>query len=313
MEQKSRVLVIGGAVYDITASILGTPVPCDSNPSRIYGGAGGVGRNIAENAARMGCDTAFITAFGEDAFSDALRASCADVGIDTSAAVVFPNENAGIYLSIMDKAGELQYAASDLTLVERIPTAELEKRRDYIRRFDFLFLDANLTEPMLETLAGLCDARIIVDAVSVTKSLRLRKILERIDTIKVNKGELAALSGVQITDGKDIEKAAKVLLDAGVQRVFVTMGMDGSCCIAKDGMYTCPAFAVDVRNVTGAGDAFAAAVTYGLMNGYSNDEILRLGTAASHIALQSPIAVSREMSEENLLQRYKELVSIEEK
>lgn len=302
MEQK--VLAIGGSTYDITASILGTPVPCDSNPSRIYGGAGGVGRNIAENIARMGIKTSMITAFGKDAFSDALIASCENVGMDVSQAIRFLNESSGIYLSIMDKAGELQYAASDLTLIEKIPCSEFENRADYLRSFPYLLLDANLTEPMLKTIASLTDAKIVCDAVSVTKAVRLRAILPHIEALKVNRMELAAIADVEIKSPEDVKRAADRLLHEGVKRVFITMGMDGSCCYTESGAWSCSAFPIDVINVTGAGDAFTAAVTYGMINGYSNEDILRLGTAASHIALRSEKAVSPEMNEAALLQIY---------
>lgn len=309
MEQK--VLAIGGSTYDITASILGTPVPCDSNPSRIYGGAGGVGRNIAENIARMGIKTSMITAFGNDAFSGALIASCEDVGMDVSQAIRFSRGTSGIYLSIMDKEGELQYAASDLTLIEQIPCAEFEKRADYLRSFPYLLLDANLTEPMLQTIAGITDAKIVCDAVSVTKALRLRAILPRIEAVKVNRAELAAIAGVELTAPEDVKRAAERLLSQGVKRVFITMGMDGSCCYTENGAWSCPAFPADVVNVTGAGDAFTAAVTYGMINGYSNEKILRLGTAASHIALRSEKAVSPEMNEAALLQIYESFLKEE--
>lgn len=304
MEQK--VLAIGGSTYDITASILGTPVPCDSNPSRIYGGAGGVGRNIAENIARMGIKTSMITAFGKDAFSDALIASCENVGMDVSQAIRFPNESSGIYLSIMDKAGELQYAASDLTLIEKIPCSEFENRADYLRSFPFLLLEANLTEPMLRTIAAVCDAKIVCDAVSVTKAVRLRAILPRIEALKVNRMELAAVSGIEIKKAEDIDRAAEALMQAGVKRVYVTMGMEGSCCFTGQGREDCPAYPVKVVNVTGAGDAFTAAVMYGIIHEYSDDKILRIGTAASHIALQSEKAVSEQMSEDKLLQIYEQ-------
>lgn len=308
---ENKVLAIGGAIYDITASILGIPVPCDSNPSRIYGGAGGVGRNIAENIARMGIKTSMITAFGNDAFSSALKASCEAVGMDVSQAIRFPNESSGIYLSIMDKEGELQYAASDLTLIERIPCAEFEKRADYIRSFPYLMLDANLTEPMLRTIAGLTDAKIVCDAVSVTKAVRLRAILPRIEAIKVNRAELAAISGVELTSPGDIKRAAEHLLSQGVRRVFITMGMEGSCCFTENGAWSCPAFSLDVVNVTGAGDAFTAAVTYGMIRGYSDEKILRLGTAASHIALRSEKAVSPEMNETAMLRFYESFLKEE--
>lgn len=310
MSENQKVLVVGGSTYDITAEILGQPIPCDSNPSRIYGGAGGVGRNIAENIARMGATTSFISAFGSDAFSDELISSCRNVGMDVSQAIVSTGLGSSIYLSIMDKDGELQYGASDLTLMEQIDSSEFEKRRDFITSFPYLILDANLTEPMLRMLADMSDAKIITDAVSVPKSKRLRAILDRIDSLKVNILELSGISGREVRGKQEIFDAAHLLTDRGVNKVFVTMGIEGCCCITEHESVFLPAFPIKVKNVTGAGDAFTAAVTYGVMHRFSNEQILRLGTAASHIALQSARAVSQEMSEDLLLNTYQSICSL---
>ena len=306
MKKQRDVLVIGGSTYDTTCVVCGDPIYKDSNPSRIYGGCGGVGRNIAENTARMGMHTALMTAFGTDAFSKEIAASCDRVGIDHSRSFVSENAGAGKYISIIDSGGELLLAASDLGLIEAVDPAYFIRDLSYLNSFSSLLVDANNTEETLAAVAKAYKGRIFADAVSIKKAPRLRSILNRLDTVKVNRGELGGLSGKPVGNDRQIREAAEYLISEGVHHVFVTKGTDGACCFDGETAYSVPSFPVIVKSVTGAGDAFSAAVLYGSMRGYSCSETLLLGTAASHIALTSGYAVSEDMTEERLLKTFKE-------
>ncbi|MEI8181049.1 PfkB family carbohydrate kinase, partial [Aestuariivirga sp.] len=62
-----RVIVIGGANVDIKGRSRGSFVAGTSNPGEVTVSAGGVGRNIAENLARLGISVSLVTALGQDA------------------------------------------------------------------------------------------------------------------------------------------------------------------------------------------------------------------------------------------------------
>ena len=59
------VVVIGGANMDICGTSHDNLLLGDSNPGKVRTSAGGVGRNIAENLARLGSDTRLMTAVGK--------------------------------------------------------------------------------------------------------------------------------------------------------------------------------------------------------------------------------------------------------
>ena len=303
MKNDCRALVIGGANYDITAGIKSEVVPADSNPARIYGSCGGVGRNIAENLARMGTEAAFLTAWGDDSFSAEIAASCSSVGLDVSRCVCVPGASSAIYMDILDSKGELILAASDLTVLEELPAKAFEDRGDYISGFSHVFLDANLLPHQLEAAAACAAGKLFADAVSVSKAPRLRSILPKLFALKVNRSELEILSGMHAVDEADMKAAAQKLLDCGVKRVYITFGADGSCCLSENGFFSCRAGKPDVKSVTGAGDAFAAAIMLADMDGMNEEQSLRLGTAAAELTLESPYAVSRDMSRKMLEER----------
>lgn len=52
-------------------------------------------------------------------------------------------------------------------------------------------------------------------------------MLDKLTALKPNRMEAELLSGVTIRDEADVQKAAKVLLDKGVQQVYISLGSDG--------------------------------------------------------------------------------------
>jgi pseudouridine kinase len=295
------IALIGGSTYDITGVLLADARPSDSNPSRIHAGCGGVGRNIAENLARLGLGVSLVSAFGTDAFSHELLASCEAVGIDTRLSHIEEGARACTYINLLDAGGELLMAASDMSPVEAFPLDLLSEAARRASAYKLTVLDANLTEEALRCVAAHCEGPLIGETVSVAKAKRFRSILPRMHAIKANVGELAALAGREIKSERDLSEAGAFLCAAGVGRVFVTMGREGACCIDEGGMSRVPGFPAEIRSVTGAGDAFCAAVVYGVYHGLPTEDILLLGSAMSRITLASPFAVSRDMTETEAL------------
>ncbi|MDR2132069.1 MAG: carbohydrate kinase family protein [Clostridiales Family XIII bacterium] len=295
------VALIGGSTCDITGVLLGEPHGSDSNPSRIHTSHGGVGRNIAENLARLGLKVRFVSAFGTDAFSDELIAFCEALGMDTRLSYIKEGARACTYIDLLDAKGELLLAASDMSTMEEFPLDLLANAVKRLNAHKLTVLDANLTEDALRCVAEHSESLLLGETVSITKAKRFRAILPRLYAVKANAGELAALTGRRVESERDIACACADLLAAGVKRVFVTMGRNGAFCADGGGTTRTPGFPAEVCSVTGAGDAFCAAIAYGILRDLPTEDMLLLGAAMSRITLKSPFAVSREMSESEAL------------
>jgi len=76
-----RAVVVGGANTDIVGHSYAALVQRDSNPGFVRISAGGVGRNVAENLARLRVSTHLVSAFGGDHNAAALAEQCEAVGI----------------------------------------------------------------------------------------------------------------------------------------------------------------------------------------------------------------------------------------
>jgi sugar/nucleoside kinase (ribokinase family) len=118
------VTVIGGMNMDIhVAADTGTFDRSTSNPATVRLVPGGVGRNIAENLARLGMDVRLLGAVGGDPMSDQLLAGTAAAGVDVCMVARIPGRSCGIYVALLNGNGELDTGASDMTVVDEVNIA----------------------------------------------------------------------------------------------------------------------------------------------------------------------------------------------
>ena len=132
---------------------------------------------------------------------------------------------------------------------------------------------------------NLTKTRLVLDPVSITKAIRAKRVLGEFYAIKVNQAEAEALTGLTLHTSDSIIVAALQLVEAGVDRVFITLGADGVYYQDFDTGFFSRAIETDVINATGAGDAFTAAMIYGFKENLSNKTLVDFCIAASTIAL----------------------------
>jgi len=120
----------------------------------------------------------------------------------------------------------------------------------------------NLTEKILGTILTLRgDRPVIIDAVSVAKVKRIENLLEKVDILKMNRLEAECLTGITLETKERVKQACYNLINRGVNRVFITLGMAGVCVADKNyKAIFVPAIPIVVKDVTGAGDAFTAGI-----------------------------------------------------
>jgi sugar/nucleoside kinase (ribokinase family) len=88
-----------------------------------------------------------------------------------------------------------------------------------------------------------------------------------------------------LTGEDDLVEGCRALVARGVGCVAATRGADGAVVVDADGAEEVPAFAVDVVDTTGCGDAFSAGFLGGVSLGRSAREAAVLGCAvAAHVA-----------------------------
>lgn len=270
LPDRRPILCIGAAVLDRKLRTLDKLALATSNPATQSESFGGVARNIAENLARLGAPAALITAVGMDASGRALLAHAEDAGIDTRGTLHLDSVGSGTYTAVLDSGGEMVVALADMACNEHLTPGFIASRQQ--QRLGAALVVADLNLP-LETVAALVEdsARegipLVLVAVSEPKMARLPAQLPGLRLLILNEGELGVRVGRPLGSLDAIAAACAEVQRQGVQDLIVTRGAGGVLYTSPAGLQSLEAPRAAVVDVTGAGDAFAAAVCWSLHAG----------------------------------------------
>ncbi len=289
-------VVIGGVNIDIGGRSFKPLVPGDSNPGKVVTALGGVGRNIAHNMRLLGMDVRMLTAFGDDIYGQRIAASCAELGIDISNALQISGGTTPTYLFLNDADGDMALALSDMEICDRITPAYLSAHLNLINNAQVVVVDTNIPQESIAFLAECCTAPIFADPVSTAKAVKLLPVLGKLHTLKPNRMEAELLSGVKITDDASLEEAAQALLNTGMHRVFISLGTEGVLAADRERMVRVPCYKATMRNATGAGDAFMAALAWAYLEGTDLETAASAAAAVAAMAIESEKTVNPAIS-----------------
>jgi pseudouridine kinase len=302
--REGYITVIGAANIDLTGQAYSPLVSGDSNPGRISVCPGGVGRNIAENLARLSVDVRFIGALGDDLHGQTIREVSERAGVDMGHCHT-GGGNTSTYMAILDGEGEMALALADMDILEKIPPEHFIAKRALIDGAELIVLDANLPEGViLYILDNFPHKQIFIDPVSVSKAARLKGIIGRFDTFKMNRLEAECLSGMSLFGDDALQRAGDYFMGKGVKRIFITLGAGGAFYQSATGNGFCPGPHRVPVNVTGAGDAFMAGIAYCTLKGRDDAYTARFACAMSRLTLASAYSVSPCISITNVEAEY---------
>lgn len=298
------VVIIGGANMDIKARSGAPAVPATSNPGRSTMNAGGVGRNIAENLARLGTRTHLVAAIGRDSLGDTLFGWTSDAGVlldDT----IRTDTPTGTYTAVLDADGELLIGIADMLATEALTPAQVDAARNTIAAADILVLDGNLSGQTISHARALGEAagiRTVIEPVSVPKVAALTALPGMFDPahplylVTPNRDEVAAMTGLPAGTDRELRAAADHLHERAVEYVWIRLGATGSLLSGPHGAVAIPTIETNVVDVTGAGDSMLAAFCHALLTGADAVEAARFGHAASALTIASTHTVRPDIS-----------------
>jgi pseudouridine kinase len=328
-----RVVVVGGANIDIQGKPKAAFLPGDSNPGFVARSFGGVGRNIAENLARLGMDVELVAPLGRDAEGEALLADCRAKGIriDHCPRSEAPSPT---YLCLADELGGLVGAVADMAAMEEMVPARLALLQPYLEEADYLVADANLPRETLLWIAetfgrrgkaegqGTGGPRLYVDPVSRTKAKKLLGIASSFDCVKPNRAEAFVLAGGAQGGAIGGENGDPAALCEAMRKkgnlpseTFISLGGEGMFfrTPGAEGTVAFPDLKdrFPVVNRSGAGDAACAALLWAEAQGFKASARAEFALAAAVLTASCPEPVYPGMGAEGLRLLRRELFSKE--
>lgn len=282
---KWDVVVIGGINSDYL--IRGEALP--SRGQTVEGevfreGPGGKGANQAVAAARLGARVAMVGRVGPGLRGEAMIQALLEEGVDTQYIIRDPHIETGAAVIMVDRSGEKQILTA--------PGAN----------FNVTVYDVLKAEPAIRA-AQVVLVQLEVPVAAVAEGLRIargngvktvldpapprpfdRSILRDVDVIKPNTHEAEVLTGIKIADRAYARSAADRLIAEGAGAVVIPVGDEGNLLVSTDGEHWLPRIPVESVDATGAGDAFAGALAFGLAQNKSLIEAATIANAAAALA-----------------------------
>lgn len=296
-KKEPYVLVCGVSVYDIIGFSCQKFKSQDSNPGRVKVSYGGVCRNIAENMARLGVNTKFISILGDDEKGKSMLQHAKCLKLDMTNSMIVKGETTPTYMAILNEHGEMEAAIVDMKITDKMTTEFIDTKAELIKNANYMVLDTDnplILEYILTTYEG-C-TKFILDPVSATKVSKVKHLIHKFHTIKPNRFEAEELCGFKIETKEDVKKAGKYFLDLGIQSVFISLDEDGIYYTngIEDGIIK--AKHVSAINVTGAGDSCVAGLCYGYMNNLTLKEMVKWSIAMSVLTITHEETIHPQMS-----------------
>ncbi len=297
LAERRGAVVIGGANVDLKARSTVRATAQTSNPGRGSMTPGGVGRNVAENIARLGDRVHLISVVGRDPMGDSLLEHTAAAGVRIEH-VARTDRPTGTYTAVIDADGELIVAIADMDATAELGPEQLHRARDVIATAGVLVVDGNLTRDALEYALDLSvEVYTVFEPVSVPKATGLKDALDaRVSAVTPNRDELAALTGLPTRTDRQLRRAAQALHARGVELVWVRLGERGSLFSTPGEAIDLPATPTIVEDVTGAGDAMLGAFCHLLLQEGTPEDAARFGHAAAALTIASPHTVRPDLT-----------------
>ena len=304
--EADTVLVVGGAVLDTKVRTTVAPVLGTSNPGVASSTVGGVGRNIAENLARLGRPTVLVAPIGDDPAGEAVAERTSAAGVECGH-LVRSTHPTGTYVAVLGEGGELHIAVADMRATDELTVADLAVVPSLLDGSDAMVVDANLAAPVVRWLvSAAADAGVIcvLDPVSVAKATAVAPVLDGtvvVHTVTPTVDELAALVGASVDNTVDAVSAAAALLHTkGVAHVWVRRGTAGSllsiATASGQRVVLVDAPETEVADVTGAGDSMTAGYVNALLDGADVVEAARHGQVLAALTCASPDTVRDDLT-----------------
>lgn len=278
------IIVIGTAFVDIKGFPEGAYIPDGRNVGDVKYIHGGVARNVVEDIANMELRPTYVGIVDDTPLGTDVLRKLKNHKVNVDHVLVRP-DGMGLWLAVFDSNGDV--AGSISKRPDSYPFVELLDREgdEIFRNGDSLVLEVDMHKDVVKKALDLAE-KYNVKTFALVSNMSIaaerRDLLQRFDCFICNRQE-AGMLFLDDYDSKTPEEMEKIIADkvvrAKIPSMVVTLGAQGAVYADRDGNSGfCPPRNVQVKDTTGAGDAFCAGVASGMTYGKTLAEAVEIGT-----------------------------------
>ena len=290
-------VVVGAVFVDVKGFPEDNYIPTGRNAGRVEFVHGGVGRNVAEDIANVELRPRFVSLVDDNAEGEAVLKKLRNHKVNTDYVLSVP-DGMGMWLAVFDNGGDLAGSISKRPDPSALVQLLEEKGDEIFADADSIVVEIDLDKEVVKQVFKYAEKyHKKVYAVVANMSIASQRLdfLQSTDCFVCNvleAGILFVTDFSQLSPEELCEELSRRVISARIPAVVVTMGSKGSVYADMQGNKgVCPAETVQVRDTTGAGDAFCAGVAMGVSYGETMPEALEVGTrlAASVITVSENV------------------------
>lgn len=278
------IVVIGAVFVDVKGYPEANYIPAGRNAGRVEHVHGGVGRNVAEDIANCELRPTFVSLVDESGDGQDVIRKLNNHKVNTQY-IWKTRDGMGTWLAVFDNDGDV--VASISKRPNLMPIADiLDKHGDEIfAAADSIIVEIDIDKEIIKRVFKLAKKhgkKVFSVVGNMSIAMERRDFMKSIDCFICNIQEAGMLFFDDYSEKKP-EEMVDILSErvqaAQFNGMIVTMGGEGAVYadIHGDKGY-CPARNVEVKDTTGAGDAFCAGVAIGLTYGKSLAQACEIGS-----------------------------------
>lgn len=278
------IVVIGAVFLDIKGFPHDMYIPDGRNVGRIEYVHGGVARNVVEDIANLELRPTFLGIVDDSPMGESVVNKLKNHKVNVENVLTIP-DGMGTWLAVFDNNGDV--AGSISKRPNMLPLVDLleEKGDEIFADADSVVLEVDLDKELVKKVLELGkkhDTKLFALVSNMSLAAQRRDFLKQFDCLICNQLEAGILFADDYSE-KTPEELCEIIShkvsQANFPAMVVTMGDKGAVFADYTGQCgACPARKVQVKDTTGAGDAFCAGVAAGMTYGKTLAEAVEIGT-----------------------------------
>ena len=287
------ILVMGATFLDIKGFPEDQYIPNGRNVGKIEYIHGGVARNVVEDIANVELKPTYVGIVDNTPMGAAVIEKLNNHKVNTEYVLSLP-DGMGTWLAVFDNNGDV--AGSISKRPNMLPLVDLleEKGDEMFANASSAVLEIDLNKEIVKKTIEIAErhnTKLYGVVSNMSIAAQRRDFLQKFDCFICNLQEVGMLfaDDYQSLSPEELKNIlSSKVQNAQIPAIVVTMGPRG--CVWADingNSGLCPARNVQVKDTTGAGDAFCAGVTIGLTYGKTLAESVEIGTTLAASVITS--------------------------